>query len=78
MSQNDAEPISQDVDSDPDSECSDLITDELDEFNSQESTVGRLKRVRYYSLEQLDEFLNAKKKQKKNREIQRLKRIFLI
>lgn len=70
MSQNDADllvekPTSQVVDSDLDSECSDLITDELDELSSQESTVGRLKRSRYYSLEQLDDFLNATKNQRK-------------
>lgn len=45
-----------------DSECSDLITDEL---SSQESTVGRLKKSRYYSLEKLDDFLNATKNQRK-------------
>ncbi len=70
MSQNGADlltekPSSQVVDSDLDSECSDLITDELDELNSQESTVGRLKRPLYYSLEQLDDFLNATKNLRK-------------
>ncbi len=58
-------PTSQLVDSDLDSECSDLITDELDELSSQESTVGRLKRFRCYSLEQLNEFLNATKNLRK-------------
>lgn len=70
MIQNDADllvekPTSQAVDSDLDSECSDLITDELDELSSQESTVGRLKKSRYYSLEKLDDFLNATKNQRK-------------
>ncbi len=70
MSQNDADlliekPTSQVVDSDLDSECSDLITDELDALSSQESTVERLKKPRYYSLEQLDDFLNATKNQRK-------------
>lgn len=70
MSQNDVDlliekPTSQVVDSDLDSDCSDLITDELDELSSQESTVGRLKRPRCYSLEQLDDFLNATKNQRK-------------
>lgn len=70
MSQNEADllvenPTSQLVDSDLDSECSDLITDELDELSSQESAVGRLKRSRCYSLEQLNDFLNATKNQRK-------------
>ncbi|KAL1256494.1 hypothetical protein QQF64_012039 [Cirrhinus molitorella] len=67
MSQNDLV-NSQVADSDLDSECSDLITDELVEPNSQESTVGRLTKPRYYSVEQLDDFLNATKKSEKTKD----------
>lgn len=70
MTQNDADllvekPTSQVVDSELDSECSDLITDELDELSSQESTVGRFRKSRLYSLEKLNDFLNATKNQRK-------------
>lgn len=70
MIQNDADllvekPASQVVDNELESECSDLITDELDELSSQESTVGRFRKSRLYSLEKLNDFLNATKNQRK-------------
>jgi len=71
-----------------DSDCSDSIADELSEINSQESTVGKFAKSRYYTVEQLNDFLNATKNQRKPKVetffpdlrllSQRLKRSFLI
>lgn len=53
------------IDSDSDSDCSDSIADELSETNSQGSIVGKFTKSRYYTVEQLNDFLNATKNQRK-------------
>lgn len=58
-------PESQAMDSDLDSDCSDSIADGLSETNSQENTAERLANPRYYTVEQLNDFLNATKNQRK-------------
>lgn len=66
MSYNDIELTqSQVIESDSDSDCSDSIADELSETNSQGSTVGKVAKSRYYSVEQLNDFLNGTKNQRK-------------
>lgn len=56
---------SQVMDSDSDGDYSESIADELSETNSQGSIVGRVAKSRYYTVEQINDFLNATKNQRK-------------